>query len=179
MRQKNWWIGFNNLKYLMQWMGFKTHANWPLVTKLNLHRVRTPHFMGEFLILIGPAWPFKKLCLAFRPRKTNWPLVKSIEPEQGSNSWVIFSSWLVLSDLSKDSYPALNHKMTSGHKFEPEQGLNPLPLGWVSHPDWSCLTIQKANNFCYSHFFVCSWIVLVVPMVVLPRVLRFPPIFVV
>jgi len=52
-------------------MGFKPQANWPLVTKLNLHRVRTQYFMGEFLILIGPAWPFKiqKIMLGLQAQK--------------------------------------------------------------------------------------------------------------
>jgi len=34
-------------------------------------------------------------------------------------------------------------KLTSGHKVEPEQGSNPALQGWLSHPDWSCLTFLK------------------------------------
>lgn len=114
---------------------------------LNLNKVRTHYLEGDFF---HPDWScltFQKLIMVWN-LEWNWPLVKTsiLNLNKVRTLRVIFSSWLVLSDLLTNNDSALNHKLTSGHKFEPEQGSNPLPLGWVSHPDWSCLTIQQINS---------------------------------
>jgi len=79
-------MGFCNLRESNADMGFKTRWNRPLVTKLNLSKVWTQYFMGDFLILIGHVWSFKKLC--FAPRALiidQYGPKKKIKPGQGLN----------------------------------------------------------------------------------------------
>jgi len=40
-------------------------------------------------------------------------------------------------------------ELTSGYKVEPSQGSNSALYGWISHPDWSCLTIQNSKNHAW------------------------------
>jgi len=94
-------MGFSNLRESNADMGFKTRWNRPLVTKLNLSKVWTQYFMGDFLILIGHVWSFKKLC--FAPRAL---IIDQYGPKNRLNlnkvwTWMIWLSWLVLSDLSR------------------------------------------------------------------------------
>jgi len=101
-------------------------------------------------LLIGLVWPFKRSCLAFGLESYSksflnlnkaWNLVGDFFILIGP-VWPFKKYWI--------GHLALNHKWTSGHNFKPVEGLN--PLGWVSHPDWSCLTNQKVNYFCFWSF---------------------------
>jgi len=184
MRQKKWWIGFNNLKYLMQWMGFKTHANWPLVTKLNLHRVRTQHLMGEFLILIGPAWPFKI------QKNHAWPLGPELRIDLWSNQLNLNKirtlGWFFHPDWSCLTFPKITIQLSG---FESQNDLWSQIWTWarfepittrVSFSSWLVLSDHsKSQQFLLFSSFCLFVICFGSSMVVLPRVLRFPPTFVV
>ena len=139
-----WWIGFNNLNNLKQKMG---------LNPLNLtsgHKFEPVQGLNS--LLIGLVWPFKRSCLAF-----------GLESYSNSilNLNKVWNLGVIFFILIGPVWPfknywighlALNHKWTSGHNFEPVEGFN--PLGWVYHPDWSCLTNQKVNYFCCCHLLV-------------------------
>jgi len=112
--------GFNNLRESNADMGFKTRWNRPLVTKLNLSKVWTQYFMGDFLILIGHVWSFKKLC--FAPRAL---IIDQYGPKKRLNlnkvwTWMIwlYPDWSCLTSQELTTqHQALSHTLAYGHKI--------------------------------------------------------------
>jgi len=127
-------------------------------------------------LLIGLVWPFKRSCLAFGLESNS-----ILNLNKAWNLGVIFSSWLVLSDPSKMIELAIWLWITN----RPLVATLSLNKVWIHYPGGDFLIqngpvwpFKKITIFviviflfifvCYMNLFDCF-------LVVLPRVLRFPP----